>query len=400
MDGKKTAIVKAMSEIECYPVIMGEGEMQTYSQIPLGELSLLGAVFSSMAPAFRTVTQNISVSNGEKLYKMFIPNGLSAGEKLVEAKSGGLLGNITNSKGTITQRARFFEATPQTGSASTVMPIDPTLMLMAVALASISQKLDRIEETQKDIIEFLQLKEKASIMGNITVLQEILSEYKFNWDNEKYKNNKHIQVQEIKRDAEKSIIFCREQIEHKVCKKNFIHSDRDVRSKIEKIQNVFKDYELSMYMFSFSSFLEVMLLENFDGGYLTAITSKIEQYAEQYHELHQKCYQMIEAESKTSIQSYALRGVAGLNRALGTTISKIPKVSDGQIDENLIEAGDKVQGFNEKRTEKTMELFAHEYCTCVLPFVDNIKTINKIYNEEVELLFDSDKIYFRIADAA
>ena len=56
----------------------------------------------------------------------------------------------------------------------------------------ITKKLDQIEEAQKDIIEFLQLKEKAVLKGNIAVLQEILDEYKYNWDNDKYKNNKHI----------------------------------------------------------------------------------------------------------------------------------------------------------------------------------------------------------------
>ena len=108
---------------------------------------------------------------------------------------------------------------------------------------------------------------------------------------------------------------------------------------------------------------------------------------------------MIEGDSKTSIEAYALKGVAGLNRVLGKGIAKIPKISDGQIDENLIEAGDKVQSFSEKRTENTMELFTHEHCTCINPFVDNINAVNRIYNEPVELLFDSENIYFSLPEA-
>ena len=394
---KKNAIVRAMTEIECYPVIQEEIAIQEYTKVPLGQLSAMGATFASVAPALKNIFNGVQGSGvGQQLYSMRIPNGLGLGESLQLAKDGGLLGNVVNSSGKITQRARF-EAVQ--GAAGTVAQINPAIMLMAIAISTITKKLDQIEDAQKDIIEFLQLKEKAVLKGNIAVLQEILDEYKYNWDNEKYKNNKHIQVQEIKRDAEQSIIFCRDQIEKKVSKKGLLHSDRDVKAKIQKVQYEFKDYELAMYIFSFSSFLEVMLLENFDAGYLNAVTAKIQLYAGQYHDLHEKCYQMIEGDSKTSIEAYALKGVAGLNRVLGKGIAKIPKISDGQIDENLIEAGDKVQSFSEKRTENTMELFAHEHCTCVNPFVDNINAVNRIYNEPVELLFDSENIYFSLPEA-
>lgn len=36
---KKNAIVRAMTEIECYPVIQDEVATQEYTKIPLGQLS-------------------------------------------------------------------------------------------------------------------------------------------------------------------------------------------------------------------------------------------------------------------------------------------------------------------------------------------------------------------------
>ena len=387
---KKNAIVRAMTEIECYPVIQEDVAIQEYVKVPIGDLSAMGAAFASIAPAFQNIVQNTASSGvGEKLYKMIIPNGVHGAVNSV--------GNITNASGKIVGRARFVEV--GTSAATTVAKINPAVMLMAVAISAVTKKLGQIEEAQKDIIEFLQLKEKAVLKGNIAVLQEILGEYKYNWDNDKYKNNKHIQVQEIKRDAEQSIIFCRDQIENKVSKKGLLHSDRDVKAKIQKILYEFKDYELAMYIFAFSSFLEAMLLENFDAGYLNAVTNRIKLYAGQYHDLHETCYRMIEGYSKTSIEAFALKGVAGLNRALGKGIAKIPKISDGQIDENLIEVGDRVQSFSDKRTEDTMELFAHEHCTCVDPFIDNINAVNMIYNEPMELLFDSENVYFCLPEA-
>ena len=393
---KKNKIIRAMTEIECYPIVQDEVAIQDYTKVPLGQLSAMGASFASIAPALKNVFNGAQSSGvGQQLYSMRIPNGLRIGERLQFAKDGGLLGNIVDKSGKITQRARF-EAVQGAGA---VAQINPAVMLMAIAISTVTKKLDQLEEAQKDIIEFLQLKEKAVLKGNIAVLQEVLEEYKYNWDNEKYKNNKHIQIQEIKRDAEQSIIFCREQIEKKVAKKGLLHSDRDVRSKIQKVQYEFKDYELSMYIFAFSSFMEVMLLENFDSGYLSSITKKVELYAGQYRDLYQKCYELIESDSKTSVQAYVLKGVAGLNKALGKGIAKIPKISDGQVDEALIGAGEKVDGFSERRTESTMELFAREECSCVRPFVDNINAVNMIYNEPMELLFDRDNLYFRLPEA-
>ena len=388
---KKNAIIRTMTEMECYPIIQGDITIQEYTKVPISHLSAMGATFASIAPALKNIINTSEASGtGKKLYRMIDPlNGrgrvTSVGNIYKKGKQG------------IAARARYVEA--GTSAVGTVAQINPAVMLMAIAISTVTQKLGQLEEAQKDIIEFLQLKEKAVLKGNIAVLQEVLDEYKYNCDNEKYKNNKHIQVQEIKRDAEQSIIFCREQIEKKVAKKGLLHSDRDVKSKIQKVLYEFKDYELAMYIFAFSSFMEVMLLENFDAGYLSSVAKKIELYATQYCELHQKCYELIEGDSKTSVQAYVLKGVAGLNKVLGKGISKIPKISEGQVDEALIGAGEKVVSFSERRTEDTMELFAREECSCVRPFVDNITAVNMIYNEPLEILFDSENIYFRLTDA-
>ena len=389
---RKKIIMQAMAEMECYPVMQDEIDLKDYNQIPMGQIASMGAMFSSLGPTLQNLINAVgSSNNGEVLYRMIDPlNGAGRVTSVGNIYKAGTQG--------IAARARFVEATPT--AVGTVAQISPAIMLMAIAISVVTKKLDQIEDAQKDIIEFLQLKEKAQLKGNIATLKEILEEYKFNWDNDKFKNNKHIQVQEIKRDSEQSIIFCREQIEKKVTKNGFLHSDRDVRTKIQKIQYVFKDYELAMYIFAFSSFMEIMLLENFDSGYLGSVIKKIELYADNYRNLYQDCCDVIEKDSKTSVQSYVLKGVAGLNKVLGIGISKIPKVSEGNVDEALISAGERVDEYSEKRTENTMKLFLREECTCIIPFVENISAIDMIYNAPMDLLFDGENIYFKLSAVA
>lgn len=388
---KKEMIIHSLTKMECVPIKQKEVEIQEYNQIPIGQLSSMGATISSIVPTLHEVIKNAKSSNvGEGLYRMIDPTN---GRGMVTT-----VGNIyEKGKRGVVARARYVKV--GASSVGSVAQINPAIMLMTIAISAITKKLDNIAEAQKDIIQFLQLKEKSVLKGNIAVLHEILNEYKYNWENEKYKNNKHIQVQEIKRDAEQGIVFFREQIQNVVAKKGLLHSDRDVKSKIQKLQYEFKDYELAMYIFAFSSFLEVMLLENFDAGYLGDVINKIEMYSNMYRELHGKCRELMFGESKTSVQAYILKGVAGFNKAIGKGISKIPKISDGQMDETLIDAGQKVELYNDKRAENTIELFVKEDCACVQPFVDNLCTISMIYNEPIDLLFDNENIYFKLINA-
>ena len=147
---------------------------------------------------------------------------------------------------------------------------------MALALANIDKKLDDIKEMQKEILNFLVMKEKSDLRGDLNFLADVLNNYKYNWNNEKYKNSNHIKVLDIRQAAERKILFYRERITTKIQSKSIFHIDQDVKKQLDQIQSEFKDYQLALYLFSFSSFLEVMLLENFDSAYLDGISQKIE----------------------------------------------------------------------------------------------------------------------------
>ena len=383
-DNEKDAIIKAVTEVECIPVLNDSNETEQRSKFSIDKIASLGVAFQPMISVFQKLTKQ---TGGEGLYRVTFP-AKAKGGTMVKFKDGsGFMGGIKLTDG------KNFEGQARLNQ----LPCDPTMVCMAVALMSINKKLDEIQETQKEILEFLKLKEKAKLQGNLSSLQGIFDEYKYNWDNEKFKTNKHIQVQEIKRDSEQSIVLCRELIEKKTNKKvGFIHSDGSVKNKIQKLQNEFKDYELALYLYAFSSFLEAMLLGNFDSGYLNSVSSKIVLYANQCNELYKIALERVEQELKTSVQSGVLKGIAGMNKAIGETIAKIPKIRDGQVDKNLIEASEKMDKFNDKRTDDTIESLIKDYTICVLPFVDNINAVNKIYNEPLEVLFDNENLYFNL----
>ena len=387
-ENNKNLQLQEFMTTEFFPVEFEEHyELTTSMKMPLSELSGLGLSFGPLKSAFEQITKTGVANGGSGLYRATLPKG--AGRKLAEFKDGsGFLGSVVDESGLVGQ-ARFNPVS---------VPLDPTMLFMAAALHNIDQKMDLIIEGQKEIIEFLEEKEKSKLRGNLNVLSDVLNNYKYNWDNEKYKNNKYILVQEIKRDAEHSVLFYRKQIENKINKKVFLHGDKDVSKRFSKVMSSFKEYQLSLYLFSFSSFLEVMLLENFSEAYLDNVAQKISDYSYQYRGLYTQGYSQIEAFSKTSRTAYVLSGLSKFNRLVGGAVSKIPVINQTQLDETLTKTSEKLEGFNSNKTFDIMQEFQSNRNTYVTTFVDNIKTINGIHNKTSGLLLSEDNIYLKFSE--
>ncbi len=397
-NNRKHEIVKAMMDIEYYPSLpKDEINFERYTKLPLIEVSALGTAFASLPASFGAVTQTIEIGAREGYFKAVLPEGVYG--ELVKAKGDvGYRGIIKDASGKFAGQPTFIPETDRLVNVATTIPYNPIMLFMAAALISIDRKLDSIQETQQEIIGFLAQKEKSKLIGNLNVLADVLKNYKYNWNNEKYKTNKHIQVQEIKRDAEQGIILYREQIGRKINKQSFFHSNQDVKNMLKKTQSEFKDYQLSLYLYAFSSFLEVMLMENFESAYLDSVVHKIEDYSFQYRQFYTKCYDQIERYFKSSIHSHLLSGLVSINRVAGNVVAKVPVVNKSQIDESLIETSKRLTRFSSRKTEQTMEQFVKNQSSYVRPFVENINAVNRLYNQPVEFLFDEENIYLSISE--
>lgn len=376
---RRNEIAKTMAEIELYPAVVEKTlNVAQYSKFPISRLAAFGTAFEPVTAAFQFVINGGRATSG--LYRVTIPNG---GQLAQFNKIPAYLGSVLKENGAVG------------GGQARLNPLvcDPTMLFMAIALANIDKKLDTIQEMQQELMSFLVQKERSELKGDIKFLADTLSNYKHNWNNEKFKNSSHVKVLDIRQAADRKIDFYREQIASKISKKSFLHSDQDVKKQLGDIESEFSDYQLAVYLFAFSSFLEVMLLENFNAAYLDCVTQKIEEHSMQYRELYSKCYDQLEGYSKTSIQSQLLKGLAAANKVAGEAIAKVPVISKSQIDETLIKAGDKLGEFNSKRTGQTLVQFVEKQSAYVRPFVDNINTVNRLYNQPTELLFDQENFY-------
>lgn len=374
---RKNELLKAMSATELAPLeVKNEISVQTYSKIPLSRLTALGTGVEPVVSAIQQVTSHGQATSG--FYKVTIPKGTHLAQ--FKEKSG-FLGTAVGEHGIVGQA----QLNP--------LLCDPTMLLVAAALANIDKKLDAIQEVQQEMLDFLTQKEKSALKADLNFLMDIQNNYKYNWNSEKYKAANHAKVLDIRQEAARQIDFYQEQIKKQLGKKALLHSDHDVQKMLEKVQGEFKEYQLALYIYGFAYFLEVVLQENYEKAYLSAIAKRIDEMAFQYREFYSLAYSQIENLSKSSLQAHLFGGLSAINKGAGTAIAKIPGINKSQIDETLIEAGERIGTYKNRRVQTTMQQLLERQSSCVRPFIDNINAVNRLYNEPVTLIFNHDTLY-------
>ena len=377
------AALQNMGNLELSPAMFDEEtSLENYTKIPISRIPALGTAFEPIASAVQKVIGGAGATTG--LYKATIPSGTH----LAEFKSGvGNLGTVLNANNQIAGQAVL-----------NPLVCNPTMIFMAAALANIDKKLDAIQELQQEMMDFLVQKERAELRGNLIFLSDILNNYRFNWNNDMYKNSNHIKVLDIRQTAEQKILFYRDQISSKLNKKSLIHSDKDAKKQIDAIQSAFKEYQLALYTHGFSSFLDAMLVGNYASEYLNGIKQKIESYSWQYRELYKKCYDQMDAYLNSSIRSTLLKGIKSVSKVTGEAIAKVPVLSKGSVDEVLIDAGNRLDKIETQRTMQQLRKLIDRQDGCVRPFVENIETLDRLYNNSLNMVFDRDNVYLGIEE--
>ena len=374
-----------LPSMEFLPTLVEDDyQVSTYIKLPLSRIPALGTAFESLASAVQKVVGGSGATSG--LYRVTIPSGTH----LAEFKSGvGNLGTVLNANNQIAGQAVL-----------NPLVCNPTMIFMAAALANIDKKLDAIQELQKEMMDFLTQKERAELRGNLIFLSDILNNYRFNWNNDIYRNSNHIKVLDIRQIAEQKILFYREQITSRLKKKAFIHSDKDAQKQIDRVQVALKEYQLAMYTHGFSSFLDVMLVGNYTSEYLAEIVKKIEDYSWQYKELYTKCYDQLEAYLDSSIRSSFVKGLKTVSKATGEAIARVPILRKGPVDEALIDAGSRLEELGIKRSVQQLQKLVDRQSSCVRPFIDNIEMMDRLHNHAITMVFDKDILYLDVAEEA
>ena len=351
----------------------------------LKDLSGLGSGFSVAAAAVAEAA--MKAPSNEGLYRCVFPEGVAG--SLASFKDGsGYLGTIMNDSGIVGQ-ARWLPAE----GGSVALAIDPVTLAVAVAVVNINRKLDAIQETQAEIIRFLHQDKESKLEGSVNSLTDVMEQYRYNANNEVWKSGNLAGVKSIKGKAENNIIFYRKNITAALHKQKSIHSYQDADKIKRSLEKSFKYYQLSVYIFAYASFLEVILAGNYSRDYLQYMSSKIEEYSYQYRVDYTKCYDQLEDYMKSSIQAAALSKIGKAGTTAGKALGKIPILRRGPVDDVLIAAGKKINNAGAVHGKSAMRDFRNNRDSGIQMFLSNIETINELSNCPLEVLFDREEVY-------
>ena len=87
---------------------------------------------------------------------------------------------------------------------------------------------------------------------------------------------------DIKRTAKKNMNFYKKQITDDILKNNVVVINQTMNSLLTELEKKFKYYRLSLYIYSYASYLEIMLLGNYQEDYLLTKKEELEALDNEY----------------------------------------------------------------------------------------------------------------------
>ena len=357
-------------------------------RIPFAQLALLGGTAASLCPALRTVTQ-MSSFPADGLYRWV--NG-APGDVLKAAKNGNLWGASHTADGG-SKLAQFQAVSSVDATSVTQMPFNPVTAMTAAALFSIEKKLDSITETSQQILSFLEREKESEIEAHLETLCDIISNYKFNLENELFVSSNHSLAVNFKADARGHMISYQKKLQELLHGQKHLSLKARVQPTLKELQKDFQYYRLSLYTFSMSSLLEVILSRNFDEQYISALRSEIEAFSMDYRELFSQCSGFLEKKSHSSLGANVLKGVGSTSHAVGKLIGSIPVIRRGQADEFLQENGGRLREKADELEQNILEEFSRISNPGTHVFMEKMSDLIRIYNHTSQICFDRDNLY-------
>lgn len=390
----KEEMILSCADIPIIPnedLASGQIDLSNYNNIPWDNVIFAGTALSSLLPIFRDVKGAVQVAM-DGLYK---GNTLGKVGTLAQAKDGtGFLGTIvSNGKFSGQMRWTPVDAVPMDINAT--IPIDPMTLAIAAVVMEINMKLDAIQELQQEMFDYMKARDRSETKGSLHFLIDTLNDYKFNWDNPKFLDSKLNEVQSIERLAHGNIIFYRDQIAKKVSKQDTIHFGANVEGRIESVKEDFKDYKLSLGMYSFAIYLEVLLNENFKEDYLRKKSAQIYDQSIQYRKLYTEAYNALKEYSTNTMEQTVLGGLSFITKGLGDALKSTPIGDATSIDSFLIDGGKTIENFSNEISDNSVNQLTESKDCDVRVFSNSIDRIKEMYKGSTEFIFADDGLYYR-----
>lgn len=324
--------------------------------------------------------------------KMYKVTNLKGGKLVQNKKTGEFYGSII--KGKDRTMAKFKEV--NINPSNTIKTLNPEILMMTVALSGIEAELGEIKEISKNIMSFLEHDKESEIEADLDVLHKSMKEYKYNLNDDKFIGNIHKQIMDIERTQNQNMIFYKKKLTDILAKNNLITTTMSMNSIIKTIKDEFKYYRLSLYIYAYATFSEVIVLKNNDINYLLTKKEELEKLVDDYEKVFNNSLDYIKKNASKSLEGNVLLGIGTAGKAIGNLAEKVKvKSVDNWLNEkgdNLKQSGQNIKDDYAKKFEDVKDTYIEKFITGI----DRIYNANKLN----EMYFDEENVYIRTRQTA
>ena len=369
-----------------------EVELDDTPGFSLADLGPIGAAIAALPAPARSIIQIVNMQAKDVFHIVDENGNFVDPSKLFHFKKGpGLVASYKDKKGLLHQ-CRLIKANAPISQAIAMPPFNPMTLVMATMIFEISNKLDDLLAVQREMYDYLKDRDRAALRADLQSLYNMMEDARFHWDSERFKSSRLNDVQRIKAGAEKTIIAQRAQIERKNGKLKALHASPDVKRTTGSLIESFKEYRLAIYIYAFSSFLETLLLENFDREYLATVYRRIEGHANDYRLFYTKAYNSLEKKAHDALDAKALDVASGAARFLGNALENSP-LGALPFDEALHGASKAAKHMRRQITNDTLDGLKDVSASDVRPFLTRVARLDTLYNQPVMLVSNENSVH-------
>lgn len=260
----------------------------------------------------------------------------------------------------------------------------------------IDQKMETIQKSTDSILQFLELDKRSELQAEQMFLNETLQDLEDMILCETQRQASIVNAQAIRQRAMAAVLFYSNRVESITAD---ISSKKYKSAEWEELQKQLlshiASYQLSLCAYGTSAFLEVMLTGNTDRAYLCRLLERLKMQQEEYDKCLATCYERLikwaEGADPNKLAFGIAKGAAAVAPVIGVPLAEwLEKVhKDGK------------EKLKDKLVEEVMDLV--ETCAEVGQLQDvmeNIRQLDKISNEPMELIVDKGQLFMKIPGEA
>ena len=198
---------------------------------------------------------------------------------------------------------------------------------------------------------------------------------------------------DIKRTANKNMLFYKKEIKDDLSKDKLFTTSNSMNSIIEEIQKKFGYYRLSLYIYSFSTFMEILLLGNYKSDYLLSKKNELDELDNEYSKNFNSALEYVKKNANKSLEGNVLSGLGSAGKVIGNLAEKVKiKNVDNWLNEkgnNLKQSGQDIKDDYANKFDDMKESNSKQ-------FINQIEKVDCIYNKTKEIYFDKDNIFLEM----